>query len=101
MKNILPAKVTSSVNSSAAVFIKYKLVIFVLLVIGVYGYIFLTISALTGAQPSDEQVSEYSSPIKTTKVDKQVVKQLEQLQDNSGSVKALFDQARNNPFQEN
>ncbi|MDL2341716.1 MAG: hypothetical protein QFB87_01390 [Patescibacteria group bacterium] len=101
MKNILPPKVSNSVNETVSVLVRYKLIIFVLLVAGVYGYIVLTISSLANAQPTADQISAESRPIKSTKIDKQVILQLQQLQDNSVSVKTLFNEARDNPFQEN
>lgn len=79
---------------------RYKVFIFLIVVAGVYGYILLQINSLSNAQPSADQVSAQASPIKSAHVDKTVVSQLQRLQDNSVSVQALFDTARNNPFQE-
>jgi Flp pilus assembly protein CpaB len=79
---------------------RYKVVLFLAIVAGVYGYILLQINSLSNAQPSAEQVSSQASPIKPAHIDKTVVAQLKRLQDNSVSVQALFDTARNNPFQE-
>ncbi|MBC7707888.1 hypothetical protein H7Y63_01560 [Polaromonas sp.] len=101
MKNILPPKATAAAGTTATVLVRYKLVIFVLLIACVYGYIILTISSLSSSQPTPDQISAESRPIKSTKIDKKVIQQLQQLQDNSVSVKTLFDEARNNPFQEN
>ena len=93
-------KITEPVKNAAAKLGHYKIVIFVILVLSVYGYIIVNISMLTNAQPSEESISELSSPIRSAKIDERVIKQLQQLQDNSVSVKALFDEARSNPFQE-
>lgn len=100
MKNILPPKASYAVASSIAKINRFKIVIFVLLVVSVYGYIILTISSLSGAQPSSDQINQQNISIKSAKVDKKVILQLQQLQDNSISVKTLFDDARDNPFQE-
>ncbi len=101
MKNILPPKLTNKANAAGAAANRYKVIIFVLLVVTVYGYIIITISSLSNVQPTPDQVNKISSPIKSAKIDKNIVMQLQRLQDNSVSVKALFDEARNNPFQEN
>lgn len=95
------SKYTTSIKSAAVSLSRYKLIIFVVLVLSVYGYIIFNISVLTNAQPSEERITELSSPIRSAKIDEKVINQLQQLQDNSVSVKALFDEARNNPFQEN
>lgn len=101
MKNILPTNVADGTLSLVKKLSRYKFIIFALLVVGVYSYIILTISTLSTAQPSAEQISEQSSPIKSAKIDPKIVLRLQQLQDNSVSVQALFNEARDNPFQEN
>lgn len=76
---------------------RYAVLLFFLLLAGVYGFLIFRINSLSNATPTD------SSPVSTVQVphiDPTVVKQLQQLQDNSVSVKSLFDQARSNPFQE-
>ncbi len=88
------------VNTTWRQFNRYKVFIFLIVVAGVYGYILLQINSLSNAQPSPEQVSAQSSPVRTAHIDKTVVLQLQRLQDNSVNVQALFDTARNNPFQE-
>lgn len=101
MKNILPPRIADNAANITSQLAKYKLLLFVLFIAGVYGFLLLTISSLSTMEPTPEQISERSSPIKSAKVDKKIIRQLEQLQDNSVSVKALFDEARDNPFQEN
>ena len=100
MKNMLPPKASHVVASSIAKINRFKIIIFVLLVVSVYGYIVLTISNLSNAQPSPDQLNQQNISIKSAKVDKKVILQLQQLQDNSINVKTLFDDARDNPFQE-
>ena len=101
MKKILPTKITNTVSDASQRINRYKLVLFVLAIAIVYGYIVLTISTLSGAQPTQEQISAQYSPIRSAKIDQKVILQLEQLEDNSSSVRTLFDEARSNPFQEN
>jgi hypothetical protein len=79
---------------------RFRLIIFVVSVCIVYGYILFSITSLSNAQPTDTMVSAQKSPITSARVDKKVINQLRQLQDNSVSVKELFNEARDNPFQE-
>lgn len=79
---------------------RYRIVIFLLAVAAVYGFIFVRINTLGNAQPSAEAIAAQNNPIKKAHIDKSVVKQLESLRDNSVNVQTLFEQARNNPFQE-
>ena len=101
MKYSLPQKISKPVNHTLQNVVRYRVMIFMLLVACVYGYVIYTISSLASAEPTPDQVSQQTSPIKSTKIDKKVIQQLQQLQDNNVNVKALFDEARSNPFQEN
>jgi Flp pilus assembly protein CpaB len=78
-------------------FKRYRIIIFVIFVFGLYGYLILQTSSATGVQPSSAQQTAITK--RTPHIDAATVKQLEQLQDNSVSVKALFNEARSNPFE--
>lgn len=77
---------------------RYAVVLFLLLVALVYGFLMMRIQSLQNVQPSNTPVR--GTVVATPHIDQSVVDQLQQLQDNSVSVKSLFDQARSNPFQE-
>ena len=79
---------------------KYIALLFLLLLIGVYGFVAFRIYTLQNVQPSSSDVAAQAQPYATPKVDPAVVTQMQALQDNNVSVQALFDQARNSPFQE-
>ena len=100
MTKLKTTKLPLIVGASLRQLNRYKVIVFLIVVASVYGYILLQINSLTSAQPSADQVNAQASPIKSAHVDKTVVSQLQRLQDNSVSVQALFDTARNNPFQE-
>lgn len=74
---------------------RYRVLIFVVIVALSYGYMVFTINQATSAEPD----SSDATPTQTAHVNPDVVKQLQQLQDNSVSVQSLFNQARENPFQ--
>lgn len=74
--------------------------IFVLFLVGIYGFLAWTFLGLYGAQPDETAVQAELKAIGIPKVDAQVISKMEQLEDNSVSVQALFDEARKNPFQE-
>ncbi|MDL2362939.1 MAG: hypothetical protein QFB86_00985 [Patescibacteria group bacterium] len=97
-----PSLNIKSVRTSAIDFIQkirpYSLAIFLILVGSLYGFVLFRIHALNAAQPTANSVSSQIQAAKVPRIDPSVVKQLESLQDNSVSVKALFDEARSNPF---
>jgi hypothetical protein len=92
----LPEKVSELTQKVS----RYKLLIFVLFVAVLYGFIVLRINSLSNAQPSTNAIAAQSDPIKTAHIDKTVVQQLESLRDNNINVQTLFEEARNNPFQD-
>lgn len=77
----------------------YKIVIFVIFICLIYAFVWFKISSLSNAEPSSTQVSSQVKAAAIPHIDKNVVTQLQSLQDNSVSVQALFNQARSNPFQ--
>ena len=77
---------------------RYAVVLFLLLVALVYGFLVLRIQSMQNVQASNNPTP--GTVVATPHIDQKVVEQLQQLQDNSVSVKSLFDQARSNPFQE-
>lgn len=79
---------------------RYGGILFFVLVAGVYGFVILRISSLSNVQPSADQVTTQAKSTAVPKIDEKVVQQLEALEDNSVNVQTLFDQARDNPFQE-
>lgn len=79
---------------------RYVGMFFFLLVAGVYGFVLFRISTLNNIQPSGDDVSAQAAATSIPKVDPKIVKQLETLKDNSVNVQTLFDEARQNPFQE-
>ncbi len=78
---------------------RYAVVLFFVLVAGVYGFVILQINLLSSAQPSQSDIDAQVTATPVPRIDPKVAGQLEQLKDNSVNVQALFDQARQNPFQ--
>jgi len=79
---------------------RYGVVLFLIFIALIYGFVILRINSLSNAQPTDNAVTSQVQAARIPHIDKSVVDQLQSLQDNSVSVKSLFNQARANPFQE-
>jgi len=77
----------------------YSFVMFLVLVGALYGFVMLRINSLGSAEPSPDAVNSQVKAARIPHIDKAIVEQLQSLQDNSVNVKALFDEARSNPFQ--
>jgi hypothetical protein len=79
---------------------KYTSLAVLLLFLGLAGFLVLRINQLTGAEPGDDLVAEKLKGVTRPKVDQKAVEAMENLEDQNVNVKALFDEARQNPFAE-
>lgn len=78
---------------------RYFVTGFAILIVLLYGFLMFRITALTSQQPTEAEISQQVNASQVPHIDKNIVEQLRSLEDNSVSVKALFNQARSNPFQ--
>ena len=79
--------------------IHYRVLIFMGVVVVVYGFVIWRVNTLANVQPTASQVaSELNST--SPHIDQATINKVKQLQDNSVNVQALFNQARQNPFHE-
>ncbi len=79
---------------------RYSVLLTLLLVAATYGFLVWRIHVLANQEPSEDAVTEQVQTKKLPRIDQNAINKIQQLQDNSVDVKALFEQARNNPFQE-
>jgi hypothetical protein len=70
----------------------------IILVLLIYVMVVLKINNLANAEPSADQENVVTGSI--PKIDSNAVKQIQNLENNNADIHSLFDQARNNPFQE-
>lgn len=78
---------------------RYRVILFVVFVAGIYGFISYKIITLSNPVTDSSSVDTQVTSL-TPHIDVKVVDQLESLQDNSVNVKSLFEKARQNPFAE-
>jgi hypothetical protein len=78
---------------------KFAWLIILIFFIVIYGYVLLKINDFHNQQPTQSAVSTYLKTTNQPNFNPTVVKRLETLKNNSVNVRALFNQARHNPFQ--
>lgn len=83
-----------------AQFMRFRILTFVVAVALVFGFVILREYTLNNAPVSPQAVSSKLDTVKNPQIDPATITKIDQLQDNSVSVRALFDQARQNPFRE-
>lgn len=72
----------------------------ILAVLLIYVFVVFKISQLAGAEPSPGAETSAMAGSNIPKINKNAVAQIQSLEQNSPELHSLFDQARNNPFQE-
>ncbi len=92
----LPAKFFAGLHKLK----KYTAFICILLVLGMYVFLVLQIRHLANLQPTSADVTTKVNELNTPKLDQDAVNQILLLEDQNIEVKTLFNQARQNPFQE-
>lgn len=80
--------------------VTYRSIIFLLVLASLYGFILWRINVLSSAPPSQADLSSAEKQASSPHISESVVQKIKSLQDNSVNVQTLFDQARNNPFNE-
>lgn len=80
---------------------KFMVPLFLLLVIGVNSFLIYRINQYSSQEPSPEQLAEQQSTIKRIIIDEESIEKILKLEERNIAVKALFKEARDNPFREN
>lgn len=94
------SKTFKKLKSFESIGARYLSFMLVLLSLGVYSFIVFRINSLITAEPTDEQIIEKLQTVQRPKIDQASIDKINQLSDNSVEVKAIFKEARQNPFQE-
>ncbi len=79
---------------------RYHVIIFIVGVVCIYSFLVYRINTLNNRAPSQDDVTAELQTSHAPKIDQSVVDKIKLLQDNSVNVQSLFNEARNNPFQE-
>lgn len=80
--------------------LKHAVFLAIFLVLVVYLVVVSRINQLANAEPSVDAETTALAKSTIPRVDKSAIQQIQSLEQNNTQVKSLFDQARNNPFQE-
>lgn len=95
----MKTSITTKFTKLNYLFGKFRVYLFIGLLVLLYSFIIIRFISLNSIMPTINQVNAASN-ITTPHIDQATVNKIQQLQDNSVSVQALFNKARQNPFQE-
>ncbi len=79
---------------------QYMVFLFILVFLFIFGFFVFRINQYSRIEPSETAVEEKLQTVQRPRIDQAVLDKVEQLQDQNIQVQSLFDQARNNPFNE-
>jgi hypothetical protein len=99
-KNINPSTLGKQLKAAGQKLMSYLGLIVVIVILGMYSFLVFRINNLTTAEPPEDAIAEKLKTVQRPKIDQQVVERVQSLEDNSVEVKALFQEARDNPFSE-
>lgn len=98
--NIEVGNLTEQLKKVQRSFVRYRALLFFLFIAAVYGFIVYRINTLSNLEPDEAAVAQASQGPRQPRIDPATVEKLQDLQDNSQNVQSLFNEARQNPFQE-
>lgn len=80
-------------------FIRYAVVIFIIMVAGILGFMTLQISLYSNAEPTSDQIDEKKNSLKQVKLNDESVQKIQELEDKNINIESLFNNGRDNPFE--
>lgn len=81
-------------------FKEYAGFIVILVILGAFAYTILQIRGYVTVEPNDDAYTERIQGLTTSQIDQEDIETIQDLQETNVDVKALFKEARDNPFQE-
>ncbi len=95
IKNII-AKLEPIVKNAK----RYTVFVFILAVVGTYGFLVFRINTLASQEPDEDAVTERLKTVQRPRIDEDALSKIEKLEDQNIQLKTLFQDARDNPFVE-
>ncbi len=92
----IPAQLASLLEKTK----KYAVFSFIIITLGLVGYLVARVNQLSRLEPSEDAALEKIEAVPRPRVDQDVVNRIVELRDQNVQVETLFKDARNNPFKE-
>ncbi len=100
MKNLDLKTIPSKIMPLLLTIKRYLGFITVIIILCLYGFMVFYVNNLASSEPTDEQVAEKLKAVQRPRIDEAALKKINELQDQNIQVETLFEQARDNPFNE-
>ncbi len=93
-------KYTSKLIPALQFIKRYSVFISVVILLIIFSFLVFRINQFNQLEPNESAVTEKLQTVQNPKIDQSVLDKIQQLQDQNLKVRALFRQARDNPFHE-
>lgn len=90
----------AKINPIIAFIKRYRVILIVVVLFGIYGFLIVRIYLLNQIQPSEEVVAERLQTVTRPRIDQNAINKIQELEDQNVQVQTLFKEARDNPFQD-
>lgn len=93
-------QLTEKLQSVKRLTLRFAPILFIVIVLSIYGFLILYVNNLTAVSVDDDEVIEMLEVTTRPQIDQQAVEAIEELQDQNIQIESLFEEARDNPFSE-
>lgn len=94
------AKIINQLGPLRAGLKRHRITLFIVCFLSIYTFLVYQINSLINREPEAAAISSKQQITKRLTIDQDSIDQILQLEEQNIDVKALFEQARNNPFNE-
>lgn len=98
--NLDKASLLTKLRKTGTTLERYSTIIFIVIVVSLYGYLIIQINNSVTREPTESEVSGELSTVKRLKIDQDAIEKIKSLEDQNIEVQSLFQEARDNPFSE-
>lgn len=98
MKNLNIKALITKLQTALHKVDRYGVLIFIVAVVGAYGFLVFRINTLVTSDPGEDAVTEKLQGTQRAHIDQNTVNKIEQLESTNVQIKSLFQNTRDNPF---
>lgn len=93
-------QITAKVQPAIDAFRRYRITIFIVAFLSVYGFLVIKINGFINSEPPADALSQQLQTVKQLRIDQNAIDNILKLEEQNIEVQSLFKQARENPFTE-
>lgn len=79
--------------------VRYAVLIFIVMVAGIFGFMTLQISIYSNSEPTSDQIDEKKNSLRQVRLNDETVQKIQELEGKNINIESLFNNGRANPFE--